>query len=526
MTDSTINIYEPPKLLIPSCKASILPQIDAFLGRQTELLRYEKQLYDSNTAVIVGMTGVGKTWLATKIIENFDKNKVFWHQFGEMAFNYDDASTPLQFSQKMVQFREGNDIYCTNKLLARFFAEHNFTELLDEFNNFERNQEGSAPSNERIVKYILKHSLDKNFVFCFDDYQFVDQNSEHNDLLTQLHEAAKRNVLKLIVTSQREPQIFSSVDIPRLTGLSLDDSKVLIRQFRLQLHDRFIVALRNITAGNPLFLRWGANLLEEDEDPLDLIVYLGENEAIVNRLLTRVDRVLSDGERQVMKALAVLLDYPSTQEVVQFVADCKDVKNTLSKLVARNLLDYQRVKNPIEAARKRLEVYKQHSLLQTFYYSRLDDDERRLMHHRAAQFYEAQKPPDLLKQFLHYANAEEYNKVVAITIPNSQQLLNMGHGGLLHKVINYLPIENLEPVRYAELSFIKGDIHARAGDRSHALKIYEDTLIKLSTLETSLPVNELKARTYLRLANLEVFDQPERGMDRIETGLAIMTPEN
>jgi hypothetical protein len=62
------------------------PEISGFIRRDADLDYFKEQLVTSHLAIIMGMPGTGKTWLATLLVREMSlekPKKIFWYKFRE-----------------------------------------------------------------------------------------------------------------------------------------------------------------------------------------------------------------------------------------------------------------------------------------------------------------------------------------------------------------------------------------------------------------------------------------------------------
>jgi hypothetical protein len=93
------------------------------------------------------------------------------------------------------------------------------------------------------------------------------------------------------------------------------------------------------------------------------IVEMDDADDIERYLLNEVDARLGDDDRQLMRAVAVLLDYGGSREAIEALLEGRSARRTLRALCDRYLL----TANDGPDGR----VYRQHAIVQAFYYREL-----------------------------------------------------------------------------------------------------------------------------------------------------------
>ena len=370
------------------------PEVADFVGRESELAYYADKLATSHLAVITGMAGVGKTALGAELARQVaGPNKIFWHSF-----------------------HEGEGIEVIIWELAAFLAWHGQEDLWRMLQSIQQTG-GQILPPEVLFNYLIQMVRGQGYLLCFDDLQFVDDNTLFAQLVERLRSSVLAGELSFVATSRRMPEFVQMVKFEPLAGLSATYTCRLVAKRGLSLSDDLAADLHARTDGNAQLLTLAIDALQHAEDPADLIARLLETEDIERYLMTEVDEGLTEDERAVMGAVAVLLGYPGTRDAIEAVLDKGGVRRALIDLSSRYLL----IVSESEAGRE----YGQHAIVQAFYYDLLGRRERRAMHRRAGEYYETEEL-DILKAARHLGRAGEYERAARLLTEHSGQLINAG----------------------------------------------------------------------------------------------------
>ncbi|MBV7333217.1 phosphotransferase [Chloroflexi bacterium TSY] len=484
---------EPHQIEIPKPpEPTQAPEISGFVGRDDELVYYAEKLESTRLAVISGMAGVGKTALAATLASWIaSANNIFWHSF-----------------------HEGDGIDVMTRKLAGFLAWHGHEELWSVLESA-RITGGQPPPTETLLDYLLQllralATSGQKYLLCFDDFHFVEEDPALNQLIVRLQSALSEGNLSLLITARRMPEFAQTAAFEPLGGLTLDDARRLLSSRGLHLEQEVIDELHALTAGNAQFLTLAVNILTQAADPVLLLERLSQTNDIERYLLTAVDEGLSGAERSVMGAVSVLLGYPGTRDAVEAVLNAGNVWRTLRLLHERHLLTVTEG----EAGRE----YNQHAIVQGFYYQELGRRQRRVMHQRAGEFYEAEEI-DLLRSGIHYERAAAYELAARQATADVWAIINRGQARVLRRLLERFRTDQLPPEQWAEVNIAKGTNYAFLDEREKANESYQRALADLEGLSLSERVVELKARICRGMGELLELENPQEALSWLERGL-------
>ena len=391
------------------------PEVARFVGREAELATLEEQLAKSNLVIITGMPGMGQSALASVLARRVSTSqKIFWHTF-------DDDESITEVIWKLAGFLFWN-------------GQEDLWRMLQSA----RQSGGQPPPPAVLFDYLFQMLRGQGYLLCFDDFHFIDNDPLLGDFLGRMRPALLAGDLALIVTSQRRPSFAQSDEVYVLGGLSLEDttklfihrgfsvpqdqeepSRVYGTQTLSKMHSltsaEFVANLHARTGGNVHILTLAVDTLKHTSDLVRFLIDLFAHDDIERFLVKDIDDNLTEDERAVMSAVAVLMGYPGTRDAVEAVLDGQNVRRTLNDLVQRHLLNVSEGKADRE--------YSMNSIVRHFYYDSLSKRERRAMHRRAGEYYEIEEP-DEQRAARHFERAGEHKRAAQLATPNIWTLID------------------------------------------------------------------------------------------------------
>jgi ATP/maltotriose-dependent transcriptional regulator MalT len=416
------------------------PEMADFVGRETELAYFAEKLATSHLAIISGMAGVGKTSLAAALARQVAApENIFWHAF-----------------------HEGEGIDAIIWKLAGFLAWHGQDDLWQLLQNA-RLAGGQPPPPELLCDYLAQAIAGQGYIVCLDDFQFVDDDPLLDQLVRRLRGRVLAGDLTLIVTARRVPAFAQTLEFALLGGLSAADTRRLLEARGLALADDLAADLHARTEGNVQLLTLAIDALQRAADPARLIAQLAEAEHIERYLMAELDAGLTDDEQAVMSAIAVLMGYPGTRDAIEAIAEISGVRRILSDLSGRSLLT--------AAEGERGREYRQHAIVQAFYYNLLGQRERQALHLRAGNYYETEEP-DALKAARHFMRIGEHAHAAGLVTSGVEALIARGQARALLHLLVELPTNRIEPELRLLIDETRGDLEYLLGELNSAVRRY------------------------------------------------------
>jgi ATP/maltotriose-dependent transcriptional regulator MalT len=360
-----------------------------------------------------------------------------------------------------------------------------------------------------LIDYILQLLRDCPCLICLDDFQYVHDDPKLNLFVERLRAPIQDGTIMLILASRRMPDFVQAGAYEALAGLDQAGTAALLGARLPALPERYAAELYALTGGNPQFLTMAADALGRTADPGGVIARLAATDNVEGYLLAEVDRGLSDDERAVLSAVALMLGYPATRDAIEAVLD-RNAARVLKGLAGRHLL----------SARKdaRGEEYLAHAMIQRFYYDMLSKRERQSMHGRAGEYYLAEAR-DALQAARHFQRAGQHERAAGMLAGEVWPLINQGHARALRLLIEQFAEEQLAPLPWVRLNLALGEVCAVLADEARARAAFDTALGRLDTLADLAEAPELRARACRGMGQLQEQDAPAEALEWFGRGL-------
>ena len=464
------------------------PHSDLFVGREQEIAAYSAALDQAGIAVISGMAGMGKTTLAAELARRTAKTEeIFWHSF-----------------------HEGEGIEGLIWRLAGFLATNGQEDLWSLLQNALLNH-NRPPPPEMLFDYMIEQARGRNYLLCFDDFQFVVDNPLLNQLVERIRPLLLGGELKLIITSRVAPDFVQLVSFEALPGLDTADLGQMLAASDIFLEEAEIEQLQTYTGGNAQMLTLAIDLLQSGYEAQALLDQLVETDDLEDFLMDEIESRLSRNERLVMSAVAILQGYPGSQAAIEAVLDGRRQRRVIRDLSDRFLLTVTRG----EAGR----LYNQHAIVRDFFYEALNQCERQRMHLRAAEYYHDQEP-DILLAIRHFLLGGSHAEAATLAEENVYLLLNQGNASALDNLLGQIERGQLMARQWIAVQLVCGQVNSFLGQTDQARENYLDALNELGPLSETPETAELHARIGLGMARMLEYQDPQEALDWTNKGLA------
>lgn len=464
------------------------PSLMNFLGREKELNDYGRILAEKHFAVITGMPGVGKSLLAAKLAEKTaaSSEKRFWHRF---------------------HAGEGVEILIWK--LAALLARNGRLELWRLLNQPRSVSDAPLPI-DMLLDHLFEILPNQGYVLCLDDFQHVDADPLMGIVIDRLAEVVHAGKIKLIITSRRMPDFVTTIRFDPLSGLARQDAAALLSARGVRLTEVLFSSLYEQTAGNAELLNLVIAILEQTSAPERLVAQLVDAEDVENYLLREVDEYLTEAERPVMSAVAVLLGQSGTRSAIEYMLGGESALRTLRQLCNRFLLT--------EANGEAGKVYSQHAMVQRFYYELLGQHRRQEMHARAAAYYESEEP-DVLRAAQHYRRAGDFERSAQMATSDVSGALNRGQMRLLRELLAQYQQVQVGPQTWAQVLSGRGQAAYAYGDYEAARRHFQAALAAAEALPTTADVRLLRAQVCRRMGGVLIDQAAGEALSWFRQGL-------
>lgn len=496
----TLNIGPVPSFLQvpvpPPSEPAHPPTSPHFVGREVELASFLDQLTRVHVAAITGMAGVGKTALAATLAQRQQlakPDKVLWHAF-----------------------HEEDDVYRLIWQLAGFLAWHGQAEPWELLQRTQQTGGRMQPPGV-LFDYLFQLMRGQGYLLCLDDFQVIDDDPHLNALAERLGPAIMSGELTVIITSRRLPNFIQLTQLNSLTGLSTADTCDLLKQRGLALPAEVVAELHTRTEGNPQLLSLAIKLLKRAEQPAEVVNQLARAENITRYLVQEVDKALTEPDREIMVAVAILLGYPGTRDAIEAVTNRSRLKPLLLRLSREHLL--------VTEASPSEPEYNEHTLVREFYYDLPGQRERRELHQRAAQYYESEAP-DWLRAARHYHQAGDHKQAARLATLDIWSLINQGQDRALRRLLEQFTPSQLGPELWVQVKLALGELYTWLCESELAQASFQAALTRLAELPDSTSLRTLQARACLGLGSLLRYHSPAEGLPWLQQGLTALDPVN
>ena len=468
------------------------PMLD-LVGRQEELSHYAAELATRHLTVITGMSGVGKTALASALArQSAQPDHIFWYQFYPQTGLAD-------FLWRLTSFLawHGED--------ALWQQQHTNTHAV-----------GATLSMDAQTAYLIHALQDHDFLLCLDDLHYVEDHEEVMSFIERLVPTLPTSSLALIVIARSQPNFRQLHPTNPLTGLSLADTQTLLTTQQHCLPVPVLANLHRITDGNPALLILAMETLQTTTTPHCVVQRLAQTPNVMHYLMTRIHQQLDHDPRavQVMRAIAVLWGSPTTRDAIAAVVEDDEVWDALYNLGRRHLVQLQHVS--IESQ------YSQHTIVQAFYYDQIGPQARRIMHLRAAEYY-AQDTQTLLYALHHFGQAGVYEPLVDLLTPNLWSLINQGAAPVLRDLLAAVKPNLLPPMQQTALWIAQGVVATilRANTTAHAQ--YQHAWEHLKWLPDTPTTHQQRVQVCQGMGDLLEYEQPQEAIRWLRQGLTVLS---
>ena len=449
-----------------------LPKLKYFFGRKELLDKLKDTLKTTRIIIIRGIAGIGKTTLATKLVEDeIGKRPIFWFRFHEWNTLRNMLTQLATFLSNLGKSRLNT--YLTSR---RRIDIADITEIL------ESDLKGLNP------------------IFVIDDFHKIDQNmipfiKALTDIIVRTY-----NAVAIILTRQHIPfyspqevQVNQNIIEMELHGLDKESSKQLLqtRQVKLDNFDD----LYEFTAGHPLSL--------ELIDPSQSIIpqALGQID-IMKYIHTEIFSKLNNDERSLLN-IASVFRYPVPSEL--FFIDENISYTTIDRLLDHSLLN------------ESSNGYNAHDLVKEFFYHRLNPKLKQKYHANAAEYYileferlgyieekerslknteiststdsyvlqesQAQhmdikesKHLSLIEAQYHYLKSGLVNDALTLVLEHGVELISKGYLDEFLYILDQFDRKDIDNKDWCNILTFKGDILTIKGEWDDALFYYDESL--------------------------------------------------
>ncbi len=406
------------------------PKPRNFIGRDRELESVRKIISERKVLVITGITGIGKSTLLAKVIDEFTSDySVLW-------CNVTEWDTIRSILSRLAEFFSLNASRELKKMISR----------------------SSFQTNEAI-ELIGENLGDVPSLFVFDNYEKA--NDELAGFFGQMFEALSGKDLKMVVVSRTTPEFYDRRDVNirshvgelKLSGLSFEGTEEMLSSRGFSGPN--IDILYKITGGHPLSLELIRNP-DDVKKPSDLYRFVQ-------------DELLSGLEEEERKLLnyASVLTYPNEIDALLYIDPPMEA---LDRLIDLHLI--QDLPSGM--------IYLQ-NLLREVTYSRLSEAEIKEHCKNAADYFIGKETVfDSLKGIRYLLKGEYYDDASEILGKVGNESLNRGLIAEVKSILTDLE-GNIPTDQFYKIYILQGDMYFLETDHENAREYYDKALNSSST---------------------------------------------
>ena len=410
-----------------------LPRLRHFYGRTTELDNMVNLLEARATTLLVpGIAGIGKTTVASKLIERF------MHRRNLLYHRCQDWEGSRSFFESVADWLSslGNSEFSTYLAAT------------------------PVPQPADAAKLLVEALEGTPSLLVIDDFHKVSDMVLHQTFqamsLALLGSEEKiglvifsRSFKPVVPTKDAEGRIASLV-LP-LDGLDPESGRKLLTSFD-SLEDEQWLHIHGLSRGHPLVLE----LINRGASAGAF------HETLENYVTVEIFSKLSAEQKRVLSALSIF------REPVELDALAQQRLNTdeLDSLVESGL-----------ARQADAETYDVHDLIREFLLRSLSSALRQEFHAKCVDWYEKQTPSHdmLIELVYHSIQAAQYEKASELVVSEGRQLISQGYMELLG-LIEQIQTDDLASEVVVRMAQLQGDILALLGRLDEAEQVLSETL--------------------------------------------------
>ncbi|MEC8258264.1 MAG: tetratricopeptide repeat protein [Candidatus Thermoplasmatota archaeon] len=440
-----------------------LPRLRHFYGREKELDNMFNLLEARATTLLVpGIAGIGKTTMASKLIERFmhrrnlmyhrcqdwEGSRAFFESIGEWLANIGDST----FADYIATTPVPKPAEAANLLIDALEG----TPSLIVIDDFHKVADATLHQTFQAMALGLLGSEEKIGLVLFS-----------------------RSFKSVVPSKDAEGRIASLV-LP-LDGLDSDSGRNLLSSFE-NLEDEQWLYIHGISRGHPLVLE----LINRGASATAF------HETLENYVTVEIFSKLSAEQKRVLSVLSIFREPVSIDALSEQKLDI----DVLDSLVEQGL-----------ARQVDSEVYDVHDLIREFLLRSLDEELKIDLHNKCSSWYQkfSSEPVFTIELIFHLVSSDNMAEAAEIIVKNGRSLISQGHMELLG-LIDSLNSTELSDSVSTKVNHYKGEILALLGkfeDAKLAFLDAQETASKSKDVNTQAELWSALADISLKQGNLD-----------------------
>jgi len=411
-----------------------LPRLRHFYGREKELDNMVSLLdARATTLLIPGIAGIGKTTIASKLIERFmHRRNLLYHR---------------------CQDWEGSRSFFES--VADWLANIGDPEFADYL------AATPVPNPSEAARLLVDALEGTAALIVIDDFHKIADSTLHKTfqamslaLLGSEEEIGlvifSRSFKPVVPAKDAEGRIASLV-LP-LDGLDSDAGRNLLTSFE-SLEDEQWLHIHGLSRGHPLVLE----LINRGASAGAF------HETLENYVSVEIFSKLSSKQKQVLTCLAIFREPVKLEALAAQGLDTDELDSLVEQGLARGV---------------DTETYDLHDLIREFLLRSLDESTRKEVHNKCCDWYRSQKstPDSSIELIFHLTKCDCGEEAADLVVDKGREIVNTGHMELLG-LIESIPDENLTNLIKTKLYQLRGEVLVLLGRFLEAKEILQQTMI-------------------------------------------------
>ncbi|HIF91235.1 MAG TPA: tetratricopeptide repeat protein [Candidatus Poseidoniales archaeon] len=411
-----------------------LPRLRHFYGREQELDNMVNLLdARATTLLIPGIAGIGKTTIASKLIERF------MHRRNLLYHRCQDWEGSRSFFDSVADW------------LANI-GDSNFADYL---------AATPVPKPSEAARLLVDALEGTAALIVIDDFHKIADSILHKTfqamslaLLGSEEEIGlvifSRSFKPVVPTKDAEGRIASLV-LP-LDGLDSEAGRNLLTSFE-SLEDEQWLHIHGLSRGHPLVLE----LINRGASAGAF------HETLENYVSVEIFSKLSAKQKQVLTCLAIFREPVKLEALAAQGLDTDELDSLVEQGLARDV---------------DTETYDLHDLIREFLIRSLNDETRKDVHSKCSDWYRSLKPtPDVsIELIFHLTKCDCGEEAADLVVEQGREIVSQGHMELIG-LIESIPLENLNISIKTKLYQLRGEVLVLLGRFIEAEEILQQTKI-------------------------------------------------
>ena len=411
-----------------------LPRLRHFYGREKELDNMVSLLdARATTLLIPGIAGIGKTTIASKLIERF------MHRRNLLYHRCQDWEGSRSFFESVADW------------LANI-GDPNFADYL---------AATPVPNPSEAARLLVDALEGTAALIVIDDFHKIADSTLHKTfqamslaLLGSEEEIGlvifSRSFKPVVPAKDAEGRIASLV-LP-LDGLDSEAGRNLLTSFE-SLEDEQWLHIHGLSRGHPLVLE----LINRGASAGAF------HETLENYVSVEIFSKLSSQQKQVLTCLAIFREPVKLEALAAQGLDTDELDSLVEQGLARDV---------------DTETYDLHDLIREFLLRSLDESTRKEVHNKCCDWYRSQKstPDSSIELIFHLTKCDCGEEAADLVVAKGREIVNTGHMELLG-LIESIPDDNLTSAIKTKLYQLRGEVLVLLGRFLEAKEILQQTMI-------------------------------------------------